>query len=48
MSEQEVSGDKCAFAAEIKHGGIVANALLGGRLDGLDVFGEVANKSELA
>jgi hypothetical protein len=46
--EQEVSGDKGAFVLMVKDGCIVSNALLGGGLKVLNVFGEVADESELA
>jgi hypothetical protein len=46
--EQEVGSDECAFIFVVKDSRIVSNALLGGGLKVLNVFGEVADKSKLA
>jgi hypothetical protein len=46
--EQEVSSDECAFAAKIEDSGIVSDALLGGSLHVLNVFGQVLDESKLA
>mgnify|MGYP003528581859 FL=1 len=46
--KQEIGSDKCAFVLEIEDGSVVTNTFLCGRLDVLDVFGEVFDKSKLA